>query len=235
MAQGSSCAFHKIVITSLVPRHVSRQYTQHFDLILTVLHFSFAHRLRLKVDHVRKTLRRFTRPKRWLFLRIQNLARAVSPAGLSTTRSSLSKRLSTLLKRGRFQKLRTSSLYPTTSHFCLRLFQTKALLCLKKQTWTTSKLVLCWLHHGIGRSEKQARNDHTFITVRLFGHQADPKTLYVYTDTDWATDELTRRSVSRTVERCGSHMLDCSVAKQSLVALSSGEAEFYGVARAVAT
>ena len=35
--------------------------------------------------------------------------------------------------------------------------------------------------------------------------QADPKTLYVYMDT----------------ERYGSHMLDCSVVKQSLVALSS--------------
>ena len=38
-----------------------------------------------------------------------------------------------------------------------------------------------------------------------------------------------------TLERYGSHMLDCSVAKQSLVALSSGEAEFYGIARAVVT
>ena len=49
-----------------------------------------------------------------------------------------------------------------------------------------------------------------------------PKTLCVYTDTDWAADELTRKSVSCTVERYGSHMIDCSVAKQSLVALSSG-------------
>ena len=57
----------------------------------------------------------------------------------------------------------------------------------------------------------------------------------MYTDTDWASDELTRKSVSCTVERYGSHMLDCSVAKQSLVALSSGEAEFYGIVRAVAT
>ena len=69
----------------------------------------------------------------------------------------------------------------------------------------------------------------------LFNHQADPKTLYVYTDTDWAADELTRKSVSCTVERYGSHMLDCSVAKQSLVALCSGEAEFCGIVRAVAT
>ena len=41
--------------------------------------------------------------------------------------------------------------------------------------------------------------------------------------------------MSCTLERYGSHMLDCSVAKRSLVALSSGEAEFYGTVRAVAT
>ena len=48
-------------------------------------------------------------------LRIQNLAQVMSPKGLSTTRSSLSKRLSTPLKRVRFQKLRISSLSPFTS------------------------------------------------------------------------------------------------------------------------
>ena len=69
----------------------------------------------------------------------------------------------------------------------------------------------------------------------LFNCQADPKSLCVYTNTDWAADELTRKSVSCTVERYGSHMLDCCVAKQSLVALFSGEAEFYGIVRAVAT
>ena len=41
--------------------------------------------------------------------------------------------------------------------------------------------------------------------------------------------------MSCTVVRFGSRMLDCSVAKQSLAALSSGEAEFYGIVRAVAT
>ena len=63
----------------------------------------------------------------------------------------------------------------------------------------------------------------------LFGYQANPKTLYVHTNTDWAAAELTRKSVSCIVERYGSHMIDCSLAKQSLVALSSGEAEFYGI------
>ena len=56
-----------------------------------------------------------------------------------------------------------------------------------------------------------------------------------FADTDWAAGELTRKSVSCTVDRHGSHMLDCSVAKPSLVAMSSGEAEFYGIVRAVAT
>ena len=69
----------------------------------------------------------------------------------------------------------------------------------------------------------------------LFNYQAETKTLYVFSDTDWAADELTRKSVSCTVEWYGSHMLDCSVAKQSLVALSSGEAEFHGIVRSVAT
>ena len=67
-----------------------------------------------------------------------------------------------------------------------------------------------------------------------FRYQKEPDHLYVYTDTDWAADEKTRKSVSCTVERYGDHMLDCSVAKQTLVALSSGEAEFYGIVRAVA-
>ena len=40
--------------------------------------------------------------------------------------------------------------------------------------------------------------------------------------------------MSCTAEMYGSHMLDCSVAKQSLVALSSGEAELYGIVMAVA-
>ena len=69
----------------------------------------------------------------------------------------------------------------------------------------------------------------------LFNYQANPKALCVCADTVWAVDELTRKSVSWAVGRCGSRMLDCGVAKQSLVALSSGEAEFYGIVRDVAT
>ena len=42
----------------------------------------------------------------------------------------------------------------------------KALLRLKKSTWTTNKFVLCWLHHGVYRSEKQVQNDHKLINLK---------------------------------------------------------------------
>ena len=64
----------------------------------------------------------------------------------------------------------------------------------------------------------------------LFNFQADPKSLCVYTDTDtdWAADEVTRKSVSCTVERYGSHMLDsrsnrwlhCPPERESFTAMS---------------
>ena len=36
----------------------------------------------------------------------------------------------------------------------------------QKQTWTTNKFVLCWLHHGTYWSEKQVRNDRKLITLK---------------------------------------------------------------------
>ena len=65
----------------------------------------------------------------------------------------------------------------------------------------------------------------------MFNHQADPKTLYVYTDTDRAAEELTGKSVSCTVERYSSHILDCSVARQSRIALVYREVESHGIVR----
>ena len=54
------------------------------------------------------------------------------------------------------------------------------------------------------------------------------------TDADRAADKGSRRSVSCSTERFGQHLLEVSVAKQSVVALSSGESEFYGIVRACA-
>ena len=56
----------------------------------------------------------------------------------------------------------------------------------------------------------------------------------VLTDSDWASCKTTRKSVSSLSERFGSHLLDASCAKQSVVALSSGEAEFYAITRGAA-
>ena len=68
----------------------------------------------------------------------------------------------------------------------------------------------------------------------VYRYQSSPKELLVYTDSDWAADKETRRSVSCLAERYGDHLLEVSVAKQTVVALSSGEAEFYGIVRATA-
>ena len=68
----------------------------------------------------------------------------------------------------------------------------------------------------------------------MYVYQALPKNLEVLTDADWAADKESRRSVSCSTERFGQHLLEVSVAKQSVVALSSSESEFYGIVRACA-
>ena len=68
----------------------------------------------------------------------------------------------------------------------------------------------------------------------MYVYQALPKNLEVLTDADWAADKESRRSVPCSTERFGQHLLEVSVAKQSVVALSSGEREFYGIVRACA-
>ena len=58
-----------------------------------------------------------------------------------------------------------------------------------------------------------------------FSYQDQPKKLELLADSDWAADRETRRSVSCLVERLGNHILEASVAKQTVVALSSGESD----------
>ena len=70
--------------------------------------------------------------------------------------------------------------------------------------------------------------------VWLFKYQDMPKILRIFTDSDWAGNSETRKSVSCAVESFGAHMLECSVGKQSVVALSSAEAEFYAIVRGAA-
>ena len=59
--------------------------------------------------------------------------------------------------------------------------------------------------------------------------------LEVYTDTDWAGCIRTRKSTSGGCLLLGNHILKTWSATQASLALSSGEAEFYGIVRAAAT
>ena len=68
----------------------------------------------------------------------------------------------------------------------------------------------------------------------FFDYQSEPGELRVYGDSDWAADKETRRSVSSVTAHYGHHQLECLVAGQQLVALSSGEAEFYAAGKAAA-
>ena len=72
------------------------------------------------------------------------------------------------------------------------------------------------------------------VDVWEFRYQDKPGKLYEYSDSDWATCKATRKSVTCTAERYGDHLLEMTSARQSIVALSSGEAEFYGIVKGVA-
>ena len=68
----------------------------------------------------------------------------------------------------------------------------------------------------------------------IYPKQAVPKYLDVYGDSDWAGDEERKRSTTGVAEVFGSHLLDAVSVTQSLVALSSAEAEFYACNRGTA-
>ena len=64
--------------------------------------------------------------------------------------------------------------------------------------------------------------------------QVVPMYLDVYGDSDWAGDEERKRSTTSVAEIFGGHLLDAVSVTQSLVALSSAEAEFYACNRGTA-
>ena len=68
----------------------------------------------------------------------------------------------------------------------------------------------------------------------IYELQECPREITVYTDSDWATDKATRKSMSSYSEFFGRHLIETSCARQSVVALSSGEAEYYALTRGVA-
>ena len=90
---------------------------------------------------------------------IQNLSQVMSPTGSSTTRSLIKQEDITCTEDNQITEIEGRV---TT----LSYNQSLCMLRLKKQTWTTNIFVLCWLHHGTYRSEKQVRNDRKFNTLK---------------------------------------------------------------------
>ena len=60
-----------------------------------------------------------------------------------------------------------------------------------------------------------------------FVHQALPAEMYAYVDSDWAGCRTTRKSTSGGVLMLGRHPLRAWSSTQGVVALSSGEAEYF--------
>ena len=69
----------------------------------------------------------------------------------------------------------------------------------------------------------------------MYDRQDMPRAVVYETDSDWADDEVTRKSTSSVFGFFGSHLLETQVASQPVVALSSGEAEFYAIGRGAAS
>ena len=61
------------------------------------------------------------------------------------------------------------------------------------------------------------------------------ETLQVHVDSDWAGDLLGRESTTGVIVRRGKHLLRHMSFLQTLVALSSGEAEYYALIRGACT
>ena len=64
-----------------------------------------------------------------------------------------------------------------------------------------------------------------------YPYQDSPGELTVWTDTDYAGCKRTRKSTSGGVVMWGNHLIKSWSSTQSVVALSSGEAEYYGMVK----
>ena len=71
--------------------------------------------------------------------------------------------------------------------------------------------------------------------VLTYARQTSDATLQVHVDSDWAGDLLGRKSTTGVIVRRGEHLLRHMSCLQTLVALSSGEAEYYALIRGACT
>ena len=65
--------------------------------------------------------------------------------------------------------------------------------------------------------------------ILTFRYQDNPRKLEIWTDIDFAGCRKTRKSTSGGIARIGSHLIKTWCSTQAIVALSSGEAEYYGI------
>ena len=71
--------------------------------------------------------------------------------------------------------------------------------------------------------------------VLTYARQTSEATLQVLVDSDWAGDLLGRKSTTEVIVRRGKHLLRHMSCLQTLVALSSGEGEYYALIRGACT
>ena len=71
--------------------------------------------------------------------------------------------------------------------------------------------------------------------VLTYARQTSDETLQVHVDSDWAGDLLGRKSTTGVIVRRGKHLLRHMSCLQTLVVLSSGEAEYYALIRGACT
>merc|ERR1711895_351289 len=65
----------------------------------------------------------------------------------------------------------------------------------------------------------------------LFKYQEEVKKIHVWVDTDYAGCRKTRKSTSGGVLMLGEHLIKGWSVTQAVIALSSGEAEYYGIVK----
>ena len=65
--------------------------------------------------------------------------------------------------------------------------------------------------------------------IIMFNYQSWDGRVVIWTDSDWAGDKFNRKSTSGGVIMLGSHTIKSWASTQSVVALSSGEAEYYAI------
>ena len=71
--------------------------------------------------------------------------------------------------------------------------------------------------------------------VLTYARQTSDETLQVHVDSDWAGDLLGRKSTTGVIVRRGTHLLRHMSCLQTLVASSSGDAEYYALIRGACT